>query len=87
MVVEQNIYNQINNILTDWNPLNVEGPALKDEYSGFIPSLMRDFRDFNNTIKNLLSMISQLGFYFDEQDDTCYQDLKNIATKINQIVM
>jgi hypothetical protein len=34
-------FHTINNILMEWNPLGVEGPALRDEYIGYVPKIMR----------------------------------------------
>jgi hypothetical protein len=34
-------FQTINNILMEWNPLGIEGPALRDEYIGYIPKIMK----------------------------------------------
>jgi hypothetical protein len=41
MQKQVSLYNSINAVMVEWNPLGVEGPALNDEYISIIPSMMR----------------------------------------------
>lgn len=50
------VYSQINKILVEWNPLSVVGPAVQDEYSGFVPeiaSAIRTHRDLNPVLRRM----------------------------------
>ncbi len=49
-------YNTINQILMDYNPLGVEGPALNEEYRQHIPQIMK----IMNEREQLLAYLQQL---------------------------
>ena len=77
---DTSIYNLINSILTSWNPLSVEGPALSDEYTGIIPSLIKLKKDYSAMVL-FLKNITEQHYGLDCTDD----EIKNVAQKIYAI--
>jgi len=49
----------VDNVLIDWNPLGVDGPALKEEYLSFIPSLLKLKNDKNKIIEFLRNTLDR----------------------------
>lgn len=62
-------YYLINDILMDWNPLNVDGPIKDEEYSSIIPNLIKIKKDKNDLISFLKEILDKrYGISYKEKE-------------------
>jgi hypothetical protein len=64
-------FHAINDILMKWNPLGVEGPALRDEYIGYIPKIIR-LRKEPHELKAFLKkdLLNSLGVTYNSESES-----------------
>lgn len=61
----------INDILMAWNPLGVEGPAVRDEYIGYIPQIMRLRKDPHYLREYLKKdLLNSLGVTYNSESES-----------------
>jgi hypothetical protein len=76
-------FNNINQILMEWNPLTVDGTALSDEYTGIIPSIYKVSHSkflIERLLEDLLK--NQYGIDFNRENKAHIDDLENTANRI-----
>jgi hypothetical protein len=74
------IYNKMNKILIDWDPIGVGLPLSKFEYQGYIPKIYKTYVNNGDLKKVLLSIL---------QDDLClevYIEDKNIIIDLEDLI-
>ena len=49
----ENIFEHINDILSDWVPINVGGDLAKDKYQKYIPTIVKRLKNKNDLISYL----------------------------------
>ena len=78
-------YNEINNILADWDPIGVGLPISKDEYKGYIPKIYNTYRK-NIDLKNVLLSILQddLSLSINPNDSELNEDLENLIVNLKE---
>ena len=82
----KNIIESINQILAEWNPLDVEENVTLDEYQGFIPQIIKHIgnkEDLTNCLENIL--INDLEVGYNSKDEMHKIALVNIVEKILQL--
>lgn len=73
-------YYLINDILMDWNPLNVDGPVKDEEYSSIIPNLIKIKNNKSDLILFLKEILDKrYGINYDEKE------LQNVVNSIYQL--
>lgn len=79
-------YNEINQVLMDWNPLSVVGPALSDEYIGLIPSIMNQRResDLISFLEKTLS--TQYGVEYEDADIEGKKEFQSVIKRLSTIL-
>lgn len=76
-------YYLINDILKKWNPLDISGPALDDEYIKIIPRLLNNIHDKSNLIQIMEEYIkNELGLNYDHYNDKHLKELISVIEKI-----
>lgn len=54
----------------EWNPLGVEGPALRDEYIGYIPKIMRLKNEPHELMEYMRKdMLNSLGVTYNSESE------------------
>jgi len=79
-------YKAINEVLMEWNPLSVVGPALSDEYIGLIPSILAQKSEFDlaNCLKETLSV--QYGVEYEDSDVEGNEEFRSVIKRLVNIL-
>ena len=76
------IYENINEILALWNPIMLPKPIALDEYTRFIPRIMKNLSNKENLIKCLEDILSnELGLEYNPNNKTHSSDLEEVSQK------
>ena len=79
----QKIYDFIQKILEEWNPIGVPEYIADVEYLDYIPLLIKNAHDEKNLEKPLVAILKYMGFdNSTTQRKKVQQDIKEIARKI-----
>jgi hypothetical protein len=73
----------VNEILKEWNPIDVDEPSLSDEYVNYIPIILEhtgNFQNLVNCLENIL--INKIGVSYDPFNEEHKSDLISVANKI-----
>lgn len=79
----KNIIKEINQILSEWNPLDVDENVSSDEYQSYIPAILKNIENEKALIcclENIL--INDLEVSYDNNNDEHKKILMTIAKKI-----
>lgn len=82
----KNITESINQILSEWDPLNLGEDIAIDEYKGYIPQILKNIKNKDNLIiclENILIYNLEAGY--DKKNNTHKNMLNNIIEKIMQL--
>ena len=79
---EQTLANEINEILSEWDPIGVEKPISDDEYRQYIPEIIRAMNNIESLKKCLIHIIDQLGMSYDLCDDMFQENIASVSEKI-----
>lgn len=82
MMKQQILIQEINKILSNWDPIGVEKPIADDEYRGYIPEIIQAMDSKENLKKCLIHIIDQLGMSYDVNSDFFEKDILSISGKI-----
>ncbi len=77
------IEEKINNILTNWNPINVPDEIAYDEYKSHIPSIIKYSNSYNSLFECLVDIVkNKIGLEFDINNKEHLKDLNKVANEI-----
>lgn len=82
----KNITESINQILAEWNPLDVTENVALDEYQGYIPQIIKHIGNkdaLTNCLENIL--INNLEVGYNSKDEMHKKILVNVVEKILQL--
>ena len=80
-----NIVENINQILANWNPLDVPENIAIEEYKGYIPLILQSIKSRQELINCLEDiLINQLEVDYDPTNKEHLEDLLRICTEIIQ---
>lgn len=80
-----NIVENINQILANWNPLDVPRSVAIEEYKGYIPLILQSIESRQQLITCLENiLINQLEVDYDPTNKEHLKDLQRICTEIIQ---
>lgn len=82
-----NIVEKINEILYEWDPLNLEDEIARDEYRGFIPLILKHINnkeDLTLCLENIL--IDNLETGYDKNNDEHRKNLNEIVINIMLLI-
>ena len=82
MMKQQILIQEINEILSNWDPIGVEKPIAEDEYRGYIPEIMQAMDSKENLKKCLIHILDRLGMSYDVNDNSFEKDILFISEKI-----
>ena len=73
----------INKILSEWDPIGVGESIATDEYRGYIPIILRSANDVNSLMKCLVSiLVNDIGLNYDSSNESQFKDLLQVCEKI-----
>jgi hypothetical protein len=76
----------INQILAEWDPIGVGEIIATDEYSGYIPIILRSVNDKNILISCLANILAnKIGLDYDTSNKSHIKDLQQVCEKIIQV--
>lgn len=79
----QEIFNSINSILAEWDPIGVGEDIASDEYTRYVPEIVRVIEartDLYVFLKDVL--VRQMELPFDESDARHVDDLRQVTSRI-----
>ncbi len=80
------IYNEINKILMEWNPIGVDESVLNTEYASYIAEIVETISDFDKLVKQLEDiLINKIGLAYNPMDTEHKKDLLNFAQKMYDV--
>jgi hypothetical protein len=80
------LYMQINNVLAEWNPIGVPQYIVNEEYTGYIPVIVRHLNSREELFCCLEDILTnQMGILFDKESKTDAKDLLTICDKLIKI--
>lgn len=81
--MNKQLFNSINNVLAEWDPIGVGVAIAKDEYAGYIPSI---FKVIENKEKLRLCLedilVNKIGLEYDSNNKEHFADLQAVCDKI-----
>ena len=79
----ENIFEHINDILSDWVPINVGGNLAKDKYQKYIPTIVKRLKNKNDLISYLEHILTdELDTGYDKNNDKHKQELDRIIQEM-----
>ena len=76
-------YYVINDILMEWNPLNIDGPALQEEYLRYIPNIISIRSDKDQLFKYLENILkNEMGLIYNQNIN---KEIVEVSNKINKV--
>jgi len=79
-------YHLINGVLMEWNPLSVDGPALREEYIRYIPEILNlkgDRKKIINFLEDVL--LNKMQVDYDPSDAFHKREIMEITAKLSDI--
>jgi uncharacterized protein YbgA (DUF1722 family) len=81
----EQIFENINCVLADWNPIGVPATISIDEYRGYIPSILKNLENREELFKYLENVLMyDMGIGYDPLNKEDKADLRNVCDKISQ---
>lgn len=81
----EQIYDEINNILSEWNPIGVDNEIASDEYKGYIPAIINASNNDEKLVACLEDILNKMELGYDSSDPLHKEELKVVAKKILSI--
>ena len=80
------IFNKVNLILSEWNPLSLSKVLALDEYRGYVPKIIKSSTTINILIECLEKILIDLGVGYDKDNENHKKDLLNVANSIKDAI-
>jgi len=76
------IFEKINLVLAQWNPLNVDSHIAIDEYKRYVPLILNALADKNKLMNCLEHILNKMESGYDSQNEKHFKDLEAICNEI-----
>lgn len=76
----ETLYKEINQILMIWNPIGVEQTIVKDEYQGYIPSILNSINRKDSLLQCLEEILQNMGLRYNTRQQNA--GLRKISKEI-----
>ncbi len=79
------LFEKINQVLAEWDPIGVGEAVATDEYRGYIPTILNSINDkkiLMDCLENIL--VKEMGLAFDSSNKLHVNDLQQVCEKIIQ---
>lgn len=78
------MFEKINNILAQWDPIDVGYPNSKTEYTQYVPQIIKLKTDTKGLELFIISMLNSIGLYFDKEDQTFKKEIEKLINQIQK---
>ncbi len=86
--MHDNIFDEINDIFSEWNPIEVPTDLAKEEYKSYITRIIKVGSNYENIKAELVAILtSDLGANYDENDVIQKNDVERITIQILRILL
>ena len=83
MKADNKLKEQINDILSEWNPLDVPAFIASEEYMNYVDSIINIGRDINALRRYFISLIiDRLGLKYDPSNLEQINSIENVIEKV-----
>ena len=80
------IFEKINNILAEWDPIGVGVKIASDEYRGYIPKILHFLQNRQELINYLETMlVDDIGLSYDPHNREHFEDLQKVCDNLMQV--
>jgi len=79
------MFEKINNILAEWDPIGVGLPISKYEYTQYIPRIIFLRDDYSKLKEYIYTILNNMGMYYDTESETVKNDIENLIYQIQNI--
>lgn len=79
------INDEINKILSEWNPKGVDNEIASDEYKGYIPAIINTSNNDEKLIACLEDILNKMELGYSSSNSLHKEELKVIAKKVLSI--
>lgn len=82
----KNLYDNINKVLSEWNPIGVDENIATDEYKGYVQTILKSIDNEDKLLKCLETiLIEHLGMPYDNENENHINDLHIICHKLIEV--
>jgi len=79
----QLLFENINRVLAQWNPIGVSDEIVEDEYKGYIPLILKFSKSKQKLIRCLENiLINKMGVGYDPTNKEHLKDLESVCDKL-----
>lgn len=76
----------INDILASWNPIGLDKETAKEEYKGYIPSILRTIKNRDGLIECIENiLINEMEIGYDRTNELHLRDMEEVCDKIIRV--
>jgi hypothetical protein len=77
---------QINNVLAEWNPLEVPTDVARVEYQEYIPHIKQKLHDESALLSYLEHIVTDdMGLSYDHHNEEHLKDIQNVCHRLMEI--
>ena len=81
------LFENINQVLAEWDPIGVGEAIATDEYRGYIPKILRSVSDKNTLMCCLANiLVMEIGLDYDSSNKSHINNLQEVCEKIIQVI-
>lgn len=78
-----NLIENINAILSDWNPIDIDSNMATDEYRCYIPLILRSLKDENSLFICLSEiLVNRIGLEYNSENPEHFASVRDVCHKI-----
>jgi|LauGreDrversion4_2_1035121.scaffolds.fasta_scaffold263082_3 hypothetical protein len=77
---------EINQVLSEWDPIGVGEEIARDEYRGYISNIIKSSGSKDGIMKCLEKIVDELEVGFDVNDEKQNQDLQIVCNRIYEVL-
>ncbi len=84
--MNKQLFNSINNVLAEWDPIGVGETIATDEYAGYIPSILEVIKNKEKLmfcLKDIL--VNKIGLEYDPNNKEHLADLQEVCDSIIKV--
>jgi hypothetical protein len=80
-------YNEINEMLAEWDPIGIGYPLSKDEYKGLIPKIYEAYKNGEDLKKVFISILQDdFCLSINTEDINLNRDLEELISRLMEII-
>lgn len=79
------MYEKINDLLAEWDPIGIGLPMSKNEYTQYVPKIVSLKDNYLKLKEYIYIMLDNIGVYYDPESKTIMDDVEYLIHQIQNI--